>query len=241
MKRTKKGMSTALSYQPYLLELRRRLVVTLSVFAGSFLVGFFLFQPLTAIILRFFNLNQVVMVVSSPFRILNLAATVGLLVGLLATTPVALYHLAHFIVPALSAKERRLLLPLSLIGLVLFVLGFSLGLLIMNWAVLGLARVFLGGQLKNYWDTNIFLSQVLTTAILLGLAFQFPLVLFFLVKSSLVSLASLRQKRWLVFGIVVILAALLPPTDAVSLVAISALIMVVFEASLFWLGKTQRG
>ena len=84
------------------------------------------------------------------------------------------------------------------------------------------------------------MSQVLTTALLLGIIFELPVILFIAVKKGLIKLESIINKHIYIVAGVIIVATLLPPTDFISLVLISLPLVILFELTVFLLKKTAK-
>ena len=63
-----------------------------------------------------------------------------------------------------------------------------------------------------------------------GLAFQTPIAIFFLIKTGLVSVATFNKfRKYVIVGIVVVSAAVLPGSDVFSLLALSGSLYLLFE------------
>ncbi len=226
--------------QLYLTEARKRLLSTFIIFALAFLVGFTFFRQMIEWFFKIFNLGEVQIIITSPFQVFNLAVNTGLFLAIIASTPILIFSLVSFIRPALRKKERKLILPLLVSSLILFIVGFVFGLLLMRWVVLGFSQVFLTDKISNFWDIELFLSQILLTSAFLGLIFQFPLVLFFLVKLDLVKIKALKEKRPLIIVGAFVGVALLPPADGFSLVLMVLPVLILFELTLFLLRGQKR-
>ena len=138
-------------------------------------------------------------------------------------------------------KEQKIILPLVFISFLLFCLGFGFGVGLLRWLVVQLTQTFFQTEIANYWDVNIFISQILLTATILGLLFQFPILLIILVKLNLVKLKSLKKKRPLIIAGAFIFAALLPPTDAFSLIIMAFSLILLYELTIIYLNKTKGG
>lgn len=89
------------------------------------------------------------------------------------------------------------------------------------------------------WDISLFFSQIMLTSALMGILFQFPVVLTILERFGLVNTAILKKnRRWAIMGAFVI-PALLPPTDGLSLIMMAIPIILLFEITIL-LNKESR-
>jgi sec-independent protein translocase protein TatC len=114
----------------------------------------------------------------------------------------------------------------------LFVLGFSYGFAIMYYALVILAQINVNIGIQNIWDIGMFLSQIVLTSTLLGVLFQFPIVFTFIIRSGLVEVKFLREKRRIAVLIIFIFTSLLPPTDGLSLIAMALPLVLLYEVTI---------
>ncbi len=227
-------------YTPYLGELRRRLLVVLLFFSIGFIAGFTFFRQIINHLVALFNFDAVDLMVTSPFQIFSLAVNIGLFLGLVASLPIIVYQLLAFIGPALKKEERKQIAPFGFLSLGLFGTGFVFGLFLMRWVIFGFSQTFNNSLVNNYWDLGLFLSQIFLTAAFLGVVFQFPLVIKLLVVTGVTSVEELRTKRrWVIAGSF-ILVALLPPTDAFSLVIMVLPLIGLYELTLALLARGSK-
>lgn len=219
-------------YLPYLYEIRKRLFYTALIFVVASAIGFIFYETIIRFVLDFYSIEGVNIVFTSPFQFINLAIQSSFMVGLIVVFPLLIYQMVAFLRPALSHgefKKTLLLIPLSLI---LFLTGLFYGLIIMKYTIGIFYEKSLQLEIGNILDVTSLLSLILLTAILLGVAFQFPLVMTTLIKSGYVSVDFFSKKRFLFYGSSIIFAAFLPPTDLFSLVLLFAPLMVLFEVTL---------
>lgn len=220
------------TYMPFLVEIRKRLFFVAALFITATLIGFIYYEKIIKLILSLFYLEGVNIVFTSPFQFINLAISAGMLVGLLFTFPLIIYQIITFLKPALNKKEFRTIINLLPISVVLFLAGIGFGIYIMRYVVLIFYERSTGLNVGNFLDISLLLSQIFITAILLGIAFQFPIVLTILMRFKLLKYKSLVKQRLLVYGLSLIFAALLPPTDLLSLVLMAIPLIVLFEVTL---------
>ena len=76
------------------------------------------------------------------------------------------------------------------------------------------------------------MSQIIITATLLGVLFQFPIVVSYLIRMGLLDVAVLRSKRKIAVFIIFIFATLLPPTDGLSLIAMVLPLTLLYELTI---------
>lgn len=227
-----KFLETVNTYAPYLEDARRRLYSSAIIFIVVFLGGFFSSGLILKKILVFFQLENVLVSASSPFQFAEVAVDIGFTLAIFVIFPVLIYHFFSFISPALEKSEKRRFLLLIPVGLGLFVAGFAYGFGIMYYALGILASLNESVGIENIWDVSQFLTQIFLTSALLGLLFQFPLILSVMAKIGLIDSDFLRRKRKLAVCIALVLAALLPPTDGLSLIVMTLPLVVLYEATI---------
>jgi sec-independent protein translocase protein TatC len=114
----------------------------------------------------------------------------------------------------------------------LFVLGFIFGASILFFAFKIIANINENLGILNIWDISSYLSQIFITSALLGLLFQFPLILTGLMKLNLFNVTALKKRRHLAWLTSFIITSLLPPTDGLSLIAMSLPLILLYEITI---------
>ena len=224
--------TTASKFYPFLLEIRKRLLFAGSLFVIGAIVGFFSFQRIVTLVLGFFSLQGVNIVFTTPFQFFTLALNSGLVVGVIVVIPVIIYQLLGFLKPALRRKEYSILVSVLPLTLVLFILGFGYGVLVMKLLLQIFYRTSVSLQIGNVLDIEKFLSNVLLTGLLMGVAFLFPIVMTVLMLLNLVKHSFFERQRIYAYLIAVIFVILLPPPDLISDVVLFAPLVILFELTL---------
>ncbi len=221
-----------IKYSPFFSELRKRLLFTLAIFLICAVLGFLYYENIVRFVLRIFDLRGLNIVFTSPFQFLTLAVNSALLLGVVAILPLLVIQILGFIKPALKPAEYKAILTLLPIGLMLFVVGFSFGILIMKYVMVVFYQKSVELNIGNFIDVSLLLSQILTTATLMGIAFQFPVILTVLMRFKIIKYQIFAKQRFFVYGLSLIFAALLPPTDLLSLVLLFLPLALLFEVTL---------
>lgn len=219
-------------YLPFILEIRKRLFFIIAAFFIASGLGFFYYENIIKIILKVFNLEGVNIVFTSPFQFLSLAIAVGFCIGLLIIFPLIIYQTLSFLKPALNRHEFRAIIFLLPLSSILFVSGFSLGVLTMRYVLVVFYTKSQSLDIGNFLDISTLLSQTLITSALMGLAFQLPIILTILMRLGILKYQDLVKKRIIAYGLSLIFAALLPPTDLLSLALLFLPIASLFELTL---------
>lgn len=237
---TSEAESMIVRYLPYLYEIRKRLLFVFSLFILAWIVGFIYYKQIVLFILRLYDLNGVNLAFTSPFQFLNLAINAGMVVALVVVLPLLVFQITAFLKPALLKKEYNLLLALVPFSFLLFTLGFGFGTWMMKFVVKIFSTQTGEFAIQNLWDISEFLSQIFLTSMLLGILFQFPLVMTFLIRLGIVTHKTLSKQRLLIHAALVGLAILMPPTDLLSLFFMIAPLAFLFELTLL-LNRNQNG
>jgi sec-independent protein translocase protein TatC len=221
------------TYLPYLEDIRRRIIFSVLIFISIFILGFFGAGPITKIFLRFFSVKDAMLIVNSPFQFFNISINIGLTAAFVFALPIAFFYMFSFLKSALTSRERKLVIFLIFLCMILFIVGFFSGIAIMYYAFAIMAQFNKNLGLVNIWDINFFISQGFMTSILFGLFFEFPVVLTALMRLGVLKISSLRNKRRFVYAGTFVFVSLLPPTDGLSLILMSLPIIFLYEITIF--------
>lgn len=221
-------------YFPFIAEIRNRLFFLAAIFLISAIIGFANYQRIVTFILNLFDFTGVNVVFTSPFQFINLAISAGIFTGFLTVFPLLVYQVLSFLKPALSPKEFRVLLKLAPLSLILFVGGFAFGIGVMKYVVILFQQKALELEIGNILDISQLLSQIIITAAFMGVAFQFPMVLTILMKLNILRYKVIAGQRVIAYAASLIFAALLPPTDLLSLGLLTLPLVLLFELTLLF-------
>ena len=220
-------------YYEYFDNLRKRIYSIAVVFAIFFVIGFFEAGNILKYIISIFHLNSASIVTTAPFQFLDLATKIGLYTGLIFCLPLVLYHTYDFLKDGLKKSEKKLFFILLPISFVLFAMGFSYSLAILYFYLNSVSSINVAFGIQNMWDVSSFLSQIILASTFLGLVFQFPIVLTFLIRIGLVDVEYLREKRFYAIAGIFIFVGFLPPPDIFS-TFIQALPLVLIYQITIW-------
>lgn len=228
------------TYGTYLEEIRRRIYRVVVVFCVTFVAGFFSTTTVVRSIVQIFKVDNATIIASSPFQLLDLAVSTGYFVALLCTTPFVVQQVYAFLRAGLHEKERRVFLLWLPLTVGLFLAGFAYGFAVMYFALGAIATVNVELGITNLWDVGQFVSLILLTSALLGLLFEFPVILTLLIREGIVSTNFLRDKRRHAYVVILILVILLPPTDGLSAIVMSVPLVLIYELTVLF-NSSGRG
>ena len=217
---------------PYLEDLRYRLYCGVILFIAFFFGGFLSAGIILKKILNFIQIDQVIIATTSPFQFADIAMDIGFFLAIMVSVPYIIYSFYVFIVPALTRSEKIELLKSIPLSIGLFVGGFFYGFSILYYALGLLAQINISLGIANIWNISQFLSQIFITAALLGFVFEFPLFLTLLIKLGIMTPQTLKDKRRVAYFSILCLTALLPPTDGLSLLAMSLPLVLLYEVTI---------
>lgn len=213
-------------------DLRHRLYRGVILFAAFFGIGFLSAGVILKNLLKILQIDQVVVSTSSPFQFTDIAMDVGFFLAITVSVPYVAYSLYAFIAPALTKKEKIIIFKSIPVGAFLFVIGFLYGFFILYYALGLIASINVHLGVANFWNIGQFLSQVLVTSAMLGFVFQFPIVLSLLIRLGIMTPQILKNNRRIAYFLTICMTALLPPTDGVSLIAMSLPLVLLYEGTI---------
>src|SRR5262245_51547246 len=213
-------------------ELRSRLIVSLFAVVPAFALAFAFHEQIVEWLTGPLpdDKSLVTLGVTEPF---TTSVMVSFVVAIALSLPVLLWQVWAFLAPAVSPHFQRVVLGFVAAGTALF----ACGVLFMYYVVLPRALDFLTSFDDELYNIQIRASYYYTFVALLllggGLAFLLPIFVLALVRLRVLTTDRLRKNRGVVFVILLILAALLPTTDPVSLALEVIPLIALFELSLW--------
>lgn len=152
--------------------------------------------------------------------------------GLLLASPVIFFQIWRFVAPGLYKHEKRVVLPFSFISSLCFISGAAFGYLV----VFPPAFKFLVGYNNEFLTSLPAVSEYFSLAtrllIAFGVIFEMPVMMVFLSKAGLVSVALLNKYRKYAILVNFIIAAILTPTpDVVNQMMMGIPLLVLYEVS----------
>jgi sec-independent protein translocase protein TatC len=212
-------------------ELRTRIIVCVLAFAVGFGLCFWqdekVFDILNSPLPEGFK--PITFGVTEPFLT---TVTVSAYAGLVLALPVILYQLYAFVLPAFSPGERRVALPILLMVPVLFAAGIAFGYFIVLDRAVDFLLNFNEQQFNIQVRARDYYSFVALMLVAMGLIFQVPMGILAVTRIGIVTPQQLREWRRYAYFVIVVVAALLPTVDPVSLVLETIPLVILFELSI---------
>jgi sec-independent protein translocase protein TatC len=167
--------------------------------------------------------------VTEPF---TTTLTVSAYGAIVLALPIVLWQLYAYVLPAFSAAERRVVLPILLLFPVLFVAGIAFAYFVVMPAAVNFLLNFNDGQFNIQLRAREYYSFFSMTEIACGLVFQMPLVIIAVTRLGIVSVEQLSQNRRYAYLVIAILAAALPGVDPVTMLIEMVPLLVLYELSI---------
>jgi sec-independent protein translocase protein TatC len=155
--------------------------------------------------------------------------------GITLSFPILMYFLGEFVLPALTRKEKRYILPALLVGFALFLGGAAF----CFWRILPMMIKWLSDySLKNgvavLYDMKDYFGFVAHLCIAFGLLCELPVVMVTLNAIGVVNYKWLAGTRaYALTGVLVLCAIISPTPDLATLFILAAPIMLLYEACIW--------
>jgi len=141
--------------------------------------------------------------------------------GIVLATPVIMWQIWRFIVPALHSKERKMAIPFIFSSVALFLIGGALAYFTLEKALEFLIS-WSGQDVTSAFRIADYVNLVLVMIGAFGVGLQFPVLLVFLQLVGVITPQQLLAYwRYALVGIVVIAAVITPSGDPISLAALA--------------------
>jgi sec-independent protein translocase protein TatC len=239
----------AMGFWEHLEELRGTIIKSLAAFVVfAVLVGIFatefnqvLLWPLHHVAKDFPNLDTR-LGTQSIMEVFNMIISLCVFGGLLLASPFILYFIAQFVAPALNEREMKVVLPLCVSAMILFLLGAAFAFFLLMPSTIRVAiELSTAFELENRWTVGNYFSTLTWLVLGSGGVFEFPLVIILLVWLGILSTAFLRKYRRHAIVVIFIIAAIVTPTpDPFTQTLFAAPLYGLFELSILVSSRVEK-
>ena len=212
-------------------ELRSRIVVSLIVFGVA--LGLCFWQ--NNLLLDIANeplpgdRTPITFGVAEPF---TTTLTISAYAAILLSLPVLLYEAYAFVLPALSPRERKVIVPYLLLAPFLFVAGVVFAYFVVVPAATEFLLNFNESEFQIEIRARDYYSFFALAEISIGLLFQIPIGVLAVTRLGIVTPAQIAANRRYAILVIAILAMLLPGTDPITMLISMVPLILLFEGSL---------
>jgi len=225
--RENRDVTLELPFSEHVEELRQRIFHIFWIILMLTCIAFFEVKFLVKILelpvndVKFFQL--------SPGEYFVSTVKISFYTGLLFSSPFAIGQLILFLLPGLTKKETKILLPLLLSSLCLFGLGLVFSYYILIPAALNFFLNYSNEVIEPLWSFDQYFEFILILFYSTGLAFQIPIIQILLGLLNVVSAEQmLGSWRYVILISTIIGAVLTPSTDPLTQLLLSSAILLLY-------------
>jgi len=230
----------------HLLELRRRLLMSVAALAVAFAVCLYFARPIFAFLVQpLLRAGQGKLIYTQIFEAFFVEIKVAFFAAMMLSFPIIANQIWQFVAPGLYRNEKRALLPFLFATPMLFLSGAALAYYVAIPVALHFLLGFqgnLGGvQQEALPGVGNYLSFVMQFLFGFGLSFLLPILLMLLERAGVVTRKQLvGARRYAIVGAFAIAAVLTPP-DVGSQLLLAVPLVILYELALIGIWITERG
>ena len=212
-------------------ELRTRIVICLATLAVAFGLCFWQTHLLLEIANRSLpnTREPITFSVSEPFMT---TVTIAGYAALVISLPLILYQAYAFILPALTDRERKVILPFLFMVPVLFIAGVVFAYFVVFPAAVNFLLNFNTDEFNIQVRARDYYGFFAITLAAIGVLFQIPVGVLAVTRLGIITPEQLAKNRRYAILVIAVVAMLLPGTDPVTMLISMVPLIILFEGSL---------
>jgi sec-independent protein translocase protein TatC len=161
--------------------------------------------------------------------------------GFILAFPLVFREFWKFVKPALTKNELKKTRGVIFWVSFLFFTGVLFGyFILMPFSMNFLATFTMSDSIQNIWTIKSYINTMMPLVLGSGLAFQMPLVMFFLAKIGIVTGSFLRKNRRYAIVVILIIAAIITPPDVISQVVVTLPLWLLYEISIVLAARVEK-
>ena len=171
----------------------------------------------------------------------NVYLNIILIGGFIIAFPYIFWEFWKFVKPALKKNELRGTTGVIFWVSTLFFTGVLFGyFVIAPYTINFFANFSLDDNIENKWTIASYFNTMVPLILGSGLAFQLPLVIYFLAKIDVVGSGFLRKYRRYAILVIVIAVSIITPPDMLSTIICSIPLLFLYEISIFLCVRVEK-
>lgn len=220
-----------LPFSEHIEELRQRLFLVFGIILLLTCLAFIEVKSLVKILEL--PVNNVKFFQISPGEYFISTIKISFYSGLLLSSPFTIGQLILFLLPGLTQKETKIILPLLLSSLILFGLGLAFSYYTLIPAALNFFLNYSEEVLEPFWSFDQYFEFLLVLFYSTGLAFQIPILQILIGLLNIVSPKQMLSAwRYIILISTVLGAILTPSTDPLTQLLLSVAILLLYFSGL---------
>jgi len=194
--------------------------------------------PIYRILGRRLSISLVNIELSAQF-LTHLKASLS--VGLILSFPFIVWEVWKFVSPALFSSERKPLGKAFLLSSGLFYVGIAVGYFVVLPVCLQFFSTYsISSDITNAVSLNSYMSMFLSMVLLVGIMFEFPTAVLALSSLQIIDRQILRHGRKYAFVLILILSAIITPTDPFSMFVLALPLYGLYELSILLCSSSPK-
>lgn len=226
------------TFSEHLKELRKRLMVGVSVVVLGSILGYVVHEPLFRLLKS--PLGQE-LYYNTPVGGFNAMIKISVLVGLIAGIPFLVYQICQFLAPAFKNLNPKRPLTIMIWSLLLALTGIAFGYFISLPASLTFLTNYDSQNVQPMIIVGEYLNFVFSYLLGLALLFRLPLIMLFINRVKPQKPGRLmRHQRWVILVSFILAAVITPTPDPLNQLILAAPIVLMYQFSVGLIWATNR-
>ena len=225
------SITLELPFSEHIEELRQRLIIILGIILVLTTLSFLEVKTIVKILehpisnVKFFQI--------SPGEYFISTVKIAFYTGLLFASPFVISQFILFLLPGLTKKETKIILPLLISSVILFLCGIAFSYYTLIPAALNFFLNYSQEVIEPFWSFDQYFEFILVIFYSTGLAFQIPIIQILIGLLNIVSATQmLGAWRYMILISTILGAFLTPSTDPLTQLLLALAILMLYFAGL---------
>lgn len=223
----------------YLEELRLCLLRTAGIFIVCTIFAVFYSQTILDIVLSPISSEINGLVFTNLMAPIILQVKLSFLLSLLIIFPYLLIEVWWYVKTALYQNERKAIVPILVMGALLFYLGVLAGWKLLLPQMVMISKNWMPARIGVMIDVSGAIDLVLVVSLVSGLSFQVPLIMLLLGRLGVLKVAHVKGRRREVLVLSLILGMCLTPPDVFAQIIVAIPLYGLFELGILMMRSLE--